>query len=55
MANKKPYFRILGSPEETGVIERYEGNIIHGIMLSGSHKGKKIQTKRSHILQYRWL
>ena len=52
---RKPYIRIIGSPKETGVIQESKGNILIVKMMTGKQAGKIIQTKRSHVLQYKWL
>ena len=51
---RKPYIRIIGSPDETGIIQNVIGNILEVKMLTGPMTGRVIQTKRSHVLQYKW-
>ena len=52
---RKPYIRIIGSPSETGIIQEVNGDILIVKMLTGKMTGRIVQTKRSHVLQYKYL
>ena len=51
---RKPYIRVIGEPESTGIIQEVQGNVLIVKMLTGRMAGRIIQTKRNHVLQYRW-